>query len=487
MGRPLGVMGWLGWGWAGLQVIRSKRQWTRHILPVVWILVYFGYMGRQWVMTMRYYMPLYPFLILMASWALYEIVTRAYRWLNAHPTVVRRVVAVGAAALLVIVVGATFLYSEMFTSIYRRQLTRVEASRWVLANLPSAISANLTLADGRTRLINFGVQGVPGVAVTKYDTSEPKVISFVGTARNEVDRVIVSHLTAAEQNGNPKTFNVAVAENQDGTQIITHGTVTGNFDTSDGPYGKSYTIMLDQPLTLDPTHSYSLVTWTDTRLIVSRKPANDRAEFILSDANGDDIADARLPENPMSSSDGASATSGDQPITAQFTVPAAGTIDHLTIPHLLNPLGAGSADFVVSLRDGNSHNLLAQGKVSGDFSSTKTSMFGDPVTIALDKPIIVGANQPITVEASSPQGLPLQVTGTVIANEGPWDDPIPWKVCPLPPNYNLTHDTPSGLLPVTCDGVDGFSWYNGPELQMAAEDDNTKRQAIETGLNQADY
>src|SRR5258708_24095898 len=357
MALPLGLMGWLGWAWAGLQVIRSKRQWTRHILPVVWILVYFGYMGRQWVMTMRYYMPLYPFLILTASWALYEIVTRAYRWLNAHPTVVRRVVAIGAAALLVIVVGATFLYAEMFSSIDRRQVTRVEASRWVLANLPSAISANLTLPDGRTRLINFGVQGMPGVNVTKYDTPEPKLIGFAGNARDQVDRVVVSHLTAAEQTGGPRTFNVAIAQNQDGSEIITHGAVTGNFDTSDGPYGKSYTIARDQPLTSDPTHNYFLVTWTDTRLIVSRRLATDKAEFILSDANGDDLGDARLPDNALTSSDGASATSGDQPITARFTAPAAGTIDHLTIPHLLNPLDAASSpDFLAPLKASNTNS-----------------------------------------------------------------------------------------------------------------------------------
>src|SRR5258708_35991156 len=113
MGRPLGVMGWLGWGWAGLQVIRSKRQWTRHILPVVWILVYFGYMGRQWVMTMRYFMPLYPFFILMAAWALYEVFSRGWRWANNNSSSIRRIAAVTGTMLLVGGLAATVLWAFM--------------------------------------------------------------------------------------------------------------------------------------------------------------------------------------------------------------------------------------------------------------------------------------------------------------------------------------------------------------------------------------
>ena len=50
--------------------------------------------------------------------------------------------------MLLVVVASTALYATMFVRIYERQLTRVEASRWVLANLPSAIAAKLTLPDG---------------------------------------------------------------------------------------------------------------------------------------------------------------------------------------------------------------------------------------------------------------------------------------------------------------------------------------------------
>ena len=50
----------------------------RNLLPFVWILVYFGWLGKLWVMTMRYYLPLYPIFAVLAAWALLEIAASSF-------------------------------------------------------------------------------------------------------------------------------------------------------------------------------------------------------------------------------------------------------------------------------------------------------------------------------------------------------------------------------------------------------------------------
>ncbi|MBN1964741.1 MAG: glycosyltransferase family 39 protein, partial [Anaerolineae bacterium] len=128
MGLPLGLMAWASWAWAGWQVLRARPNWARHLLPVVWILIYFGWQGRQWVMTMRYYMPLYPFLALLAAWGLATLLRRAWRAWQARQTTRGALRMVFAAMLVVIIVGFTFVWAFAFTRIYTRQLTRVQAS-----------------------------------------------------------------------------------------------------------------------------------------------------------------------------------------------------------------------------------------------------------------------------------------------------------------------------------------------------------------------
>ena len=44
-----------------------KRQ--LHAIPLFWTLTYFLYMGTRWVKSVRYFLPLYPALFVLAGWA----------------------------------------------------------------------------------------------------------------------------------------------------------------------------------------------------------------------------------------------------------------------------------------------------------------------------------------------------------------------------------------------------------------------------------
>ncbi len=66
MGAPFGIVAWISWAWAGWRLLRGKPRALQNALLVVWVLVYFGWLGRNWVTTMRYFLPIYPVLAVLA-------------------------------------------------------------------------------------------------------------------------------------------------------------------------------------------------------------------------------------------------------------------------------------------------------------------------------------------------------------------------------------------------------------------------------------
>ncbi len=124
-GLPLGIAAWLGWGSALWAMLRRQR-WL-HLVPVLWIGLLFLHMGTQWVKSMRYFLPIYPALAMMAAWLLVRL------WDQAHDNRQNVLERHGlfawtprkAALLLALVAGATVIYAYGFTGIYTRPHTRI--------------------------------------------------------------------------------------------------------------------------------------------------------------------------------------------------------------------------------------------------------------------------------------------------------------------------------------------------------------------------
>lgn len=145
MGIPLGVMAWLAWAIVGLLLVRRKH--LALLLPWLWVTVVFAYQGFQWTKTMRYMFPIYPALIVLAAWAM----VATYDWAKAGPAArpgvqdrLRRPVWVLAGICLVL--GGTMLWGWMVSRIYTRDHTRVQASRWIYHNIPTAMG--LVVSEG---------------------------------------------------------------------------------------------------------------------------------------------------------------------------------------------------------------------------------------------------------------------------------------------------------------------------------------------------
>ncbi len=145
LGLPLGIMAWIGWGWAALELFRKKD--LRHLITVLWTGVFFIWQSIGFTKAMRYQLPIYPLLALFASWALFE----AWDRVRASEGLKKQVGRPLVLGLAIVVVGGTALWAFAFTRIYRVTFTRAAASRWIYSTIPGAV--NLVIDTEGTRSV----------------------------------------------------------------------------------------------------------------------------------------------------------------------------------------------------------------------------------------------------------------------------------------------------------------------------------------------
>jgi len=129
-------------------------------LILVWVALYLGPIAAMHTRTVRYIVPLLPFLAVLAGGmmsSLYEW-TRGRRWLRSA------CVSVGLFAI-----GYTIAYGVAFSSIYAREDARIRAGRWIAASVPSgsaigveggAFSLASQISRSRNRVVRFDIPAV---------------------------------------------------------------------------------------------------------------------------------------------------------------------------------------------------------------------------------------------------------------------------------------------------------------------------------------
>jgi len=143
MGLALGLSAWGGFGWALARSVRAPGEWRMHLLPLVWVGGYFLFMGTRHVMSMRYFLPIYPFLALLAAWALLELIRPG----RAQPTQYRAR-PLGMALLGLVLLFTTVWVWAFVSAVYRQENTRIQASRWMFHNIVGPVSLTIATPEG---------------------------------------------------------------------------------------------------------------------------------------------------------------------------------------------------------------------------------------------------------------------------------------------------------------------------------------------------
>ncbi len=137
VGLPMGLAIWAAWGLMAYQIYRRGR-WL-HLLPWLWMTFTFLYQSVQFVKTVRYLLPIYPTMALMAGYGLH--------WLWERGSGSRRLPKALARGAVAFVLVGTACWAFAFAGIYTRPVTRVAASRWIYQNIPAGASLSFELWD----------------------------------------------------------------------------------------------------------------------------------------------------------------------------------------------------------------------------------------------------------------------------------------------------------------------------------------------------
>jgi hypothetical protein len=139
MGLTLGLAVVAGFIWLGLQIWkRSAGLW---LVVLSWVVVYGALTGSFYVKYMRYMLPLYPFLTLIAASVLIAFVRyvrtrqeRANSQITRSATLRLVVKAMPYAAIVIVLLGTMFQGLALL-NVYSQPNTRIQASLWIFAHL----------------------------------------------------------------------------------------------------------------------------------------------------------------------------------------------------------------------------------------------------------------------------------------------------------------------------------------------------------------
>lgn len=293
LGLPLGLLACISVGLAIWRLVRGRTDSLRNIVLLAWIVGYFLFVGNLWVMSMRYYLPLYGPLIILAAWVIVSAVKGAWAVRGGVPA------KTAAAALALGVGGFTLLWAGMFTNIYRNMATYVQAGHYTWEQIPGDFYMPIDDVPETTPLINVALWNANRVEIetvanlpngsdaslwpdidrelfnnaTRLKLDETITAYFYAPATGSVSTLNANRLVGMEfqsfadpdtnqpmvsmiYSGVPRVIQVEVSDDLGNT--VGRASLTGAFRADDHPLGNSYTTQFDAPFTVDQGRLYSV-------------------------------------------------------------------------------------------------------------------------------------------------------------------------------------------------------------------------------------
>ncbi|MEO8398084.1 MAG: hypothetical protein ABI700_34135, partial [Chloroflexota bacterium] len=475
MGLPLGIMAWVSWVWSGIRMVRAKRAGLQNALLFIWVLIYFGWLGRNWVTTQRYFLPIYPVLMILAAWGLVWLVRYAKEHLWR-----RRVFRL----LLVVVPVFTLLWAAMFTNIYRHLLTRVQASYWVYEHVPGDFAMTVNDSSDALPIINISLPNNGLGARRAYDANSPgSQHPFKAPVTGKISAVYVNTMDDPLHDPDPEALYFTITRVRDNVQMSDSVFTRDLTHADDSQLPTSYMIPFTE-FTVEQGETYQLNILLITggpvvlgSFSVPIEPSADSTTPLINialpnnnyGASPDDLVSKVTRFDPLSNS-----------MTVNFTAPADGTITSIYAPHLgdANDDPQPEALRFTIVRAG-SMQVLDTATLQTNLVRDAKNILGRSYDIPLDQPLTVEKGAQYYFKVDLVSGGSVLSGGSVFTWEGAWDDPVPIGLCAMPFGMTVEDDPPPGLYMDRrdCKGIIGF-WdglVQGYQQNIVYEDEPTKR------------
>ncbi len=238
LGLPLGILAWAGFLWMAWRVV--KGEW-KHALLWLWTAIYFVWQSLAFNPTMRYQLPVYPLLGMMAAWLVFNF--PSFKRLNLKPF---------ALALGMVVLALTGAWAYAFTRIYTVPHTRVAATSWIYQNLPGPITLNIQTGDSLYH------EPLPFPYGSFIQSGTPYTSPFTAYVSGTLTSVYLPHVAAS--NGSNQTLNLVLALQPDTPpeQALATAALTADFDAGADGRGSGFTLTLNHPVPLAKDQTYFL-------------------------------------------------------------------------------------------------------------------------------------------------------------------------------------------------------------------------------------
>jgi len=401
LGLPLGLAAWAGWALAAVGIARWG--WRHNLLPVVWTGAYFLWRSVGFTPSMRYQLPVYPTLALLAAWGLWEGWEAAGRASPGRRRILRPLA--GAAGLLVLL--GTAAWAVAFAGIYNRPMPRVEATRWIYSHVPAVV--NLIVDVEGERLLD-------PIAVSldlTLASDEPVDFDFIDNLPGNARAIVAPGVIDLTPELGPRTLTFRIQDNPDPASLIATAVYTGPLPTS---LDQRLEIPFDAQPPLFPGHTYyANVELSGGGAVILR----GELELRVTAAGGDQAQSIGLPRETLSLASSA-------PYEAGFSSQFAGQAQGVLLAHPFNATASGGEQVVMAtlLHDvGNGPEPLAVATYTGVLSAEDS-----PLELSFDQPVGIEEGRSYGLRLEMQGGGALVLRGSVIINESTWDDGLPLRL-----------------------------------------------------------
>jgi YYY domain-containing protein len=394
MGLPLGLAAWASWAWAGVESLRGR--WQRHLVPVVWTGAYFVWQGSSFTPAMRYQLPAYPTLILLAAWGAVGL----WRLVLGLPSPRRRWAVAGLGVVSVVLAALHIGYGIGFTRIYTTPFTRVDASRWMYGHIPAAV--NVLLDDQGEEILD----PLPSSADFVLGEEAAYAAQFKPMPDGSLTSIGFPRVIRLGQADGPAAVHAQVLD--------AAGTPLGEGNlVLPGPDTEPSSVLFDSPLPLVEGETYVL------RLSVRGAPAVmlDGNLELRYDSAGQQVGqtlELNQEETPISA---------DRPHLAMLN-PTPGTIRGVRFgPGRLLAAASGPARVTISLLEDPSASPVATASGIWEPASTSDSSW----SLEFSEPVNKEDGRAYWMRTEV-AGSPIALRGSRLINESSWDDGLPTRI-----------------------------------------------------------
>ncbi len=448
MGLPMGVLSWTGMLWLGWKLF--KNRFVHPFAPVWgWAILFFIWQSLQGNPTMRYQLPIYPILAIVAGWTLTHLWVKVSQN-NRNIVLISRVSRRGIIGLSVVVLGLTAGWAVSFDGIYTRPVTRVEASRWIYQNVPGAVNLSIQSGDEKYH------QPLAFTSFVVLQRDEPLHTSFRAAQSGTITEVYFDSIRDLALNEKPKTVMVTIQEVGGLYAVKGFGSLMQTFEENQP---RPHRLVLEFPLTVEAGKLYTVTV------------GFRGAETALSLEGGSAVlinSDRGAVRQPLA--DWTEAVRVNHLLEINFQPFRSGYLNEINFYRLVDRTSnPGKKTLQIEVYDRNiSGKPLSSAVITDDFVVNGLDARGESVSLPLNPPLSVEQGKTYTLQIELVEGDgEIAFYPAAGLNETVWDDGLPLRL--------EGYDPYGGIYP------------RDLTLDLYADDTVEKRERMIDLLNRADY